>query len=254
MIQIYSGREFEQIQQAARIIPRAFELIEPLIVPGVTTGELNRRIEEFIRSHGAEPAFIGVPGSPGVKPFPAAACISINEEVVHGLPGERQLQSGDIVGIDVGTRLGGYHGDAARTFLVGECSPQAQQLLDVTRQALQAGITAALPGNRVGDIGYAIQQVVTPWGFGIVREMVGHGVGAQLHEPPEVPNYGRPGVGQLLKPGMCLALEPMINLGQGGIKVKPDGWTVVTADGSLSAHYEHQIQITEAEPRILTEI
>ncbi|MBL7033340.1 MAG: type I methionyl aminopeptidase [Candidatus Delongbacteria bacterium] len=254
MIQIYSEREFELIRQAAQIIPRAFEMIEPAVVPGITTGEINRLIDQFIRDHGAEPSFIGVPGNQGVAPFPAACCISVNEEVVHGLPGKRVLREGDVVGIDVGTRRDGYYGDSARTFAVGVCAPEALKLMEVTRQALQAGISAAVPGHRIGDIGHAVQQVVDAHGYGIVREMVGHGVGAALHEPPEVPNYGRPGVGLLLKPGMCLALEPMINIGKGAIKVQPDGWTVVTADGSLSVHFEHQIQITENEPQILTEI
>ncbi|MCD4760907.1 type I methionyl aminopeptidase [bacterium] len=254
MIQIYSDREFELIRRAAVIIPQAFAMIEPHIVPGVTTGEINRRIDQFIRDHGAVPSFIGVPGATGTAPFPAACCISINEEVVHGLPGKRELQEGDIVGIDVGTRLDGYHGDAARTFAVGECDAAALKLMEATRRALQAGIDAALPGNRIGDIGYAIQSVVEPYGFGIVREMVGHGVGAELHVPPEVPNYGRPGTGQLLKAGMCLALEPMINLGRSAIEVKPDGWTVVTSDRSLSAHFENEIRITENKPQILTEI
>jgi methionyl aminopeptidase len=254
MIQIYSQREFELIRKAAQIIPRAFEMIEPYIVPGVTTGEINDRIDQFIRNHHAVPAFIGVPGGPGVKPFPAACCISINDEVVHGIPGQRKLLDGDIVGIDVGTLLNGYYGDSARTFAVGECAPEALKLMEVTREALFAGIAAAVPGNRIGDIGHAIQSVVEPYGYGIVREMVGHGVGGSLHEAPEVPNFGKAGTGPLLKPGMCMALEPMINSGRGAIRVNPDGWTIVTADGSLSAHSEHQIRITEDKPQILTGI
>ncbi len=254
MIQIYSQREFELIRKAAQIIPRAFEMVEPYIVPGATTGEINDRIDRFIRDHGAVPAFIGVPGSTGVQPFPAACCISINEEVVHGIPGQRKLEEGDIVGIDVGTLLNGYYGDSARTFAVGECSPEALKLMEVTREALFAGIAAAVPGNRIGDIGHAVQSVAEPHGYGIVREMVGHGVGGSLHEAPEVPNFGKAGSGPLLKTGMCIALEPMINSGRDAIRVRPDGWTIVTADGSLSAHFEHQIQITGDKPQILTGI
>jgi len=255
MIQIYSPREFKKIAAAARIIAEIFEMIAPHVVPGVTTGELNDLIDDYIRSQGAIPSFIGVPsGAPGVGPFPAAACISINEEVVHGIPGKRRLQEGDIVGIDVGTNLQGYYGDAARTFAVGEVKPRARELMDVTRRALDAGVAAAVPGNRIGDIGAAIQAVVEPYGFGIVRDMVGHGVGSHLHEPPEIPNYGKPGTGALIREGMCFALEPMINLGTGRIKVKKDGWTVVSADGSLSAHFENQIRITDGKPVVLTEI
>lgn len=255
MIQVYSDREFQLIRAAAKIVAGVHEMIAPEVAPGVTTGHLNKLIDTFIRDHGAVPSFIGVPsGRSEVPPFPAAACISINSEVVHGIPGTRVLQEGDIVGIDVGTVKDGYYGDAARTYPVGEIKPELQRLLKVTKMALDAGIAAARAGNRVGDIGAAVQSVVDPEGFGIVREMVGHGVGKHLHEPPEIPNYGRPGNGPLIKKGMCFALEPMINLGAHRIHIASDGWTIVTQDGSPSAHFENQIQITDDEPIILTEL
>lgn len=255
MIQIYSDREFVKIRKAAEIIPGLFAGIEELIRPGVRTDELNKFVDTYIRDRGAVPAFIGVSsGTRGVPPFPAASCISVNEEVVHGIPGKRVLKDGDIVSIDIGTDLDGYYGDSARTFMVGEVAPEVQQLLKVTREALYAGIAAARPGNRIGDIGYAVQSVVGPYGYGIVREMVGHGVGGQLHEAPEVPNYGAPGTGILLRKGMCLAIEPMINLGGAGIHVKSDGWTIATNDGKPSAHFEHDVQITDDEPVILSEL
>ncbi len=254
MIRIYSDREFAQIRKACRIIPRAFAEVEPAIVPGVSTEELNRIVDSYVRSQGAVPSFIGVPGSQGVPPFPACCCISVNEQVVHGIPGERVLVEGDIVKIDVGTKLDGYFGDAACSFPVGAVSRSRRLLMDVTREALHAGIAAARAGNRIGDIGQAVEERVRPHGFGIVRDMVGHGVGASVHEPPEVPNYGKAGHGMRLKSGMCLALEPMINAGDWRIRVLDDGWTVCSLDGSDSAHFEHQIRIMEGETEILTQM
>ncbi len=254
MIRIYSEREFDKIRRACEIIPRAFEKVEPAVQPGVTTAELDRIVDSYVRSCGAIPAFIGVPGGPGVQSFPACCCISVNDEVVHGIPGERVLVEGDIVSIDMGTILDGYYGDTARTFAVGKVSPQRKALMEATRESLWRGVAAAVEGNRIGDIGHAIEQYIRPLGFGIVRDMVGHGVGASLHEPPEVPNFGQPGRGIRLKPGMCIAIEPMINAGDWRIRTLPDGWTVVTADGSDSAHFEFQIRITTGEPEILTQL
>ncbi len=252
MVRIYSEREFAHIRKACRILPRAFDLVEKEVKPGVSTAELNEIVDSFIRSHGAVPSFIGVPGPPGVKPFPACCCISINDEVVHGIPGGRRLVEGDMVKIDAGTLLDGFYGDSARSFPVGRVSSERQRLMDATRESLMRGIDAARAGNRIGDIGAAVSGHVEPMGFSVVREMVGHGVGGAVHEAPEVPNYGKPGHGLRLKPGMCLALEPMINAGAWRIRVMADGWTVATADGSDSAHFEHQIRITDAEPEILT--
>jgi methionyl aminopeptidase len=252
MVRLYSEREFGKIRQACRIIPRAFALVEPSIQPGVSTAELNRIVDSFIRSQGATPSFIGVPGPQGAPPFPACCCISVNDQVVHGIPGERVLVEGDIVKIDMGTKLDGYFGDSARSFAVGRTSPGRLALMEATREALFAGIAVARAGNRIGDIGHAISSSLAPTGYGVVREMVGHGVGGAVHEPPEVPNYGSPGRGLRLKAGMCLALEPMVNAGDWRIRVLDDGWTVATADGSDSAHFEHQIRVTEGAAEILT--
>lgn len=252
MIRIYSDREFAKIRKACEIIPRAFEVVKPSVQPGITTGELNRIVDGYIRSCGAVPSFIGVPGPEGAGPFPSCCCISVNDQVVHGVPGSRVLVEGDIISIDMGTRLDGFFGDSAYTFPVGQVSPERQALLDATRQALAIGIEAARPGNRVSDIGHAIQSYIRPLGFGIVREMVGHGCGSSLHEAPEVPNYGPPGMGPRLREGMCLCIEPMINAGDWRIAVLEDGWTVVSADGSDSAHFEHQIRITATGAEILT--
>jgi methionyl aminopeptidase len=252
LVRIYSDREFLKISKACEIIPRAFELVAKSIEPGVTTSELNRIVDSYVRSRGAKPSFIGVSGPPGVPPFPACCCISLNSEVVHGIPSERTLKDGDMVKIDVGTNLDGYFGDSARTFPVGNVSAERLALMDATREALMKGIAAARPGNRLGDIGYAVSHHVQPFGYGVVRDMVGHGVGGAVHEPPEVPNYGQAGRGLRLKQGMCLALEPMINAGDWRICVLDDGWTVATADGSDSAHFEHEIRITNGDPEILT--
>ena len=252
MIRIYSEREFTRIRKACAIIPRALEMVRPSVQPGITTAELNQIVDSFIRAQGAVPSFIGVPGPGGVPPFPSCCCISVNEEVVHGVPGERVLKDGDIVSLDMGTILDGYYGDSAFTFPVGRISPERQALLDATQEALRLGIQAARPGNRVSDIGHAIEEYIRPLGYGIVREMVGHGCGSSLHEAPEIPNYGPAGKGPKLRPGMCLCIEPMINAGDWRIDVLEDGWTVVSADGSDSAHFEHQIRITSAEAEILT--
>lgn len=253
MVRIYSSREFEKIRKACAIIPKAFALVRPHVKPGVTTGELNEIVDSFIRSQGAVPSFIGVPGPPGVAAFPACCCISINEEVVHGIPGSRKLVEGDIVKIDMGTRLNGYYGDSARSFPVGNVSAEREQLMRATRESLMKGIEAARAGNRIGDIGAVVSAHAESFGYGVVRDMVGHGVGGAVHEPPEVPNYGQAGRGLRLKEGMCLALEPMINAGDWRIRVLDDGWTISTADGRDSAHFEHQIRITDSDAEILTQ-
>jgi len=252
VVRIYSEREFIAIGKACAILPKAFRLVASHVQPGVSTAELNRIVDSFIRSQGAVPSFIGVPGPQGVPPFPACCCISVNDEVVHGIPGSRTLQDGDMVKIDVGTRLGGFFGDSARTFAVGQVSDARRSLMQATEESLMRGIAAARSGNRIGDIGAAVSGHVEPLGYSVVREMVGHGVGGAVHEAPEVPNYGRAGHGLRLRPGMCLALEPMINAGGWRIRVMKDGWTVATADGSDSAHFEHQIRVTDGDPEILT--
>jgi len=215
--------------------------------PGITTADLDRLAERLIREAGAEPAFKGYQG------FPASICTSINDEVVHGIPSPRRvIREGDVVSIDVGARYHGYHGDSAATFAVGAVSAEARRLLEVTRRSLEAGIAAARPGHRVGDVGHAVQQVVEAAGFSVVRDYAGHGIGRAMHEDPQVPNYGQPGTGLRLRPGLVLAIEPMVNAGGPAVRTDPDGWTVRTVDGSLSAHFEHTVLITEGEPEVLT--
>ena len=220
-----------------------------LVKPGVTTKHINDMMERYIRSKGGKPSFKGYGG------FPAAACISINEQVIHGIPSNHTvIQDGDIVSIDVGVLLNGYHGDTAATFGAGKISDQAQKLIDVTKQSFFEGIKYAVDGNRLGDVGHAVCEYAMRNGFSVVKEYVGHGVGTQLHEEPNVPNYGVKGKGKRLQSGMTIAVEPMINEGTESVKTLRDGWTVVTIDGKLSAHYEHTIAITENEPLILTSL
>jgi len=248
MIALKNIEEIRAIERAGRILADLFVEIEPRIVPGASTADLDRFAEEFIRSHeGAEPAFKGLYG------FPASLCTSLNEEVVHGIPSERRrLRQGDIVSVDAGVKLHGWYADAARTYPVGEVDEETERLLHTTREALAAGIEQARPGNRLGDIGHAIQQVAEAAGFGVVRDLVGHGIGRDPHEEPQVPNYGRPGRGLRLMPGLVIAIEPMVNAGQVGVRTLPDRWTVVSADGSRSAHFEQTVAITEAGPLVLT--
>ena len=248
MVTLKSPREIDLMAQAGAIVAGTLELVGGLVRPGVSTEALDRAAEEFIRSHpGASPSFKGLYG------FPKSLCISINDEIVHGIPSpKRILREGNIVSIDVGVFLNGFHADSAATFPVGEISPEAQRLLDVTREALGAGIAEARQGNHVGDIGHAIQKVAESAGFGVVRELVGHGVGQRMHEDPQVPNHGQPRRGPRLQVGMTLALEPMITAGDYATRMLDDKWTVVTADGSLSAHFEHTVAITRDGPRILT--
>ena len=247
MIVLKTGRELSIMREACRISAGALKLIGQAIEPGVTTAELDRMAEKYIRSEGAIPNFKNYHG------YPATACISINNEVIHGIPTEkRRIEAGDIVSVDLGAMFNGYHGDNAATFACGEVSPEAKRLMDTTRESLYEGIKLARAGGRVGDISFAIQSYVEARGYSVVREYVGHGVGTSLHEAPEVPNFGRAGRGIRLMPGMTLAIEPMINIGRPDVKVLPDGWTVITKDGSLSAHFEHTIAITADGPQIMT--
>ena len=249
MITVKSPREVELMSRAGRVVADVLALVRSKTVPGVSTWELDRIAEEFIRSHdGATPSFKGLYG------FPATLCTSINAEVVHGIPSKKRiLAEGDILSVDVGACVGGLHGDSAITIPVGEVSDGAEHLLETTQRCLAAGIAAARAGNHVGDIGAAVQAVADAEGFGVVRELVGHGIGSQFHEEPQVPNYGMAHHGPRLVAGMTIAIEPMINLGGPAVRTLGDKWTVVTMDGSLSAHFEHTVLITENGARILTQ-
>jgi methionyl aminopeptidase len=250
MITIKSPREIETMAAAGRIVAGTLALVERHVRPGISTEALDRLAEEFIRSHpGARPSF------KGLYDFPATLCTSINQEIVHGIPSPtRVLKEGDLLSVDVGAWLEGLHADSAATFPVGDVSPEAARLLQVTRDALVAGVAQARAGNHVGDIGHAVQKVAEGAGYSVVRELVGHGIGAAFHEEPQVPNYGKPKRGARLVPGMTIAIEPMINVGDPEIRTLDDKWTVVTRDGSLSAHFEHTVAIAEdgAPPRVLT--
>lgn len=247
MIILKTSQELSRMREAGRIAGGALAAGMEACKPGVTTMDVNRAVHQFITSHGAKPSFLGYGG------FPASACVSVNNEVIHGIPNkQRVLREGDIVSIDVGAFYKGYHGDTAATVGVGSVSAEAQKLMDVTARCLELGIAQAIRGNRIGDIGAAVQQHAESFGYGVVREFIGHGVGADLHEDPEVPNYGRAGRGPRLAPGMTIAIEPMINLVGEDVEVQPDGWTVLTASGSLSAHFEHTIAITDNGPVVLT--
>lgn len=247
MIQLKNKSELERMRKACQISAQALQVAGEAIKVGMTTLELDRIIHRFIVSQGAKPSFLGYGG------FPGTACISVNNEVIHGIPSSaRVLNEGDIVSVDVGAFYDGFHGDNAATFAVGTVSPEAQKLLDVTRDSLYKGIEAAIAGNRIGDIGCAVQTYVEENAFAVVRQYIGHGVGHELHEDPEVPNFGRAGRGVRLLPGMTIAIEPMVNAVGEGVRVLDDDWTVVTKSGSLSAHFEHTIAITEHGPVILT--
>jgi len=237
VITIRSQAELVKLEEASRIVLETLDVVEKAVAPGVTTDHLDAIAETEIRRQGARPAFIGYRG------YPKTLCTSVNDEVVHGIPGRRALREGDVVGIDCGAVFAGYFGDAARTVPVGRISPETSELLAVTRQALEAGIAAARPGARVSDIGAAVEAVAVVHGYGVVRDFVGHGVGTALHEEPQVPNYGPGGRGSLLRAGMVLAIEPMFNLGRAEVSVDPDGWTVRTRDRSTSAHFEYTIAL-----------
>lgn len=238
--------EIEKMRLAGRVVAETLRVLGEAIRPGMTTADLDEIAEREIRSRG------GIPSFKGYRGFPATICTSLNHEVVHGIPGDRVLQSGDLIKLDCGAIVDGYHGDAARTFPVGEPSPEAARLMDATARSLDAAIFEARPGRRIGDIGAAVQGLVEAEGFSVVREYVGHGIGRALHEDPPVPNYGQPGRGLPLEEGMVLAIEPMINAGGFPTRLLADGWTVVTADGKLSAHFEHTVAVTADGPDVLT--
>jgi methionyl aminopeptidase len=248
VIQLKSGREIELMAAGGKILGQTVETLRAAVRPGISTGELDEIAEAFIRSHeGAVPAFKGLYG------FPGSICASVNQEIVHGIPSKKRvLKDGDIISIDVGVGYKGYFTDSATTVPVGEISDEAKRLLDVTKASLEAGIAAAKPGNHIGDIGAAVQAVVEAEGFSVVRDLVGHGIGVEFHEEPQVPNYGKPKRREKLVTGLTLAIEPMVNVGGPATKTLSDRWTIVTVDGSLSAHFEHTVAITEDGPRVLT--
>ena len=246
MIAIKNGQDLLNMRQACKITAAARALAGEMVRPGVSTREIDKAVHDYIVSQGAKPSFLGYHG------FPGSTCISVNDTVIHGIPGGYVLQDGDIVSVDVGAYYKGFHGDCAATYPCGTVSADAQKLIDVTKQSFFEGIRFAKKGHRVSDISHAIQTYVESNGFSVVRSFVGHGVGAQLHEEPEVPNYGAPGRGPRLLPGMTLAIEPMVNVGTYEVQVLKDRWTTVTADGKLSAHYENTVLITDGEPEILT--
>jgi methionyl aminopeptidase len=246
LIVLKSLQEIELMRQAGRIVGEVLYELSQAVKPGITTAQLDILAVRCIRKNNAEPAFLGYNG------FPASICVSVNEELVHGIPGLRRLKNGDIVSIDVGVHYKGYYGDAAATFPVGKVSSSAAQLIEVTRESLNRAIKKAIPGNRLYDISYAVQSYVESQGFSVIRSYVGHGIGSRLHEEPQVPNFGMPGKGPLLEPGMVLAIEPMVSAGTWEVETLGDQWTVVTRDRSLSAHFEHSVAILEDGPKILT--
>jgi methionyl aminopeptidase len=247
MIELKSPAQIAHMREAGRILVDAFRMCRDLVKPGVSTLEIDREVETLIRDRKAKPAFKGYRG------FPATICASINEEVVHGIPApRRRLREGDIIGLDLGAIVEGYYADAAVTLPVGEVTDEARRLLDVTRESLDRAIAQCRPGRRLGDVSVAVQRHVEAAGFGVVRAFVGHGIGRTLHEDPQVPNFGEPGRGPLLRPGMVLALEPMVTMGHWEVRVLADRWTAVTADGSLAAHFEHTVAVTEQGPDVLT--
>jgi methionyl aminopeptidase len=246
-VELKSRDEIARIREASLVVHAVLDEVVVAVAPGVTTAELDRVAARATRARGAEPAFLGYHG------YPAVICISVNDEVVHGIPSERRvLREGDVVGLDFGASLGGFFGDAARTVPVGKVAPDAERLLAITAEALARAIAAARPDARLGDVGFAVQALVEPQGYAVVRDFVGHGIGRKLHEPPQVPNYGAPRTGMRIRPGMVLAIEPMVNAGGAAVRTLDDGWTAVTEDGSLSAHFEHTVAVTEDGPRILT--
>lgn len=248
MIILKTPRQIEAMKEAGQIVYMVHQELAKAVVPGVTTAELDALAESLIRQAGGVPTFKGYHG------FPASICASVNDEVVHGIPGPRQLQEGEVIAIDLGVTYGGYVGDSAYTHPVGQVEPEVARLLDVTRISLEKAIEQCYPGKRLGEIGHAVQTYVEAQGFSVVRDYVGHGIGAKMHEDPQIPNFGPPDMGPTLKPGMVLAIEPMVNMGTWEVKTLADKWTVVTTDGRYSAHFEHTVAITENGPVILTKI
>ena len=254
MVTIKSHKEIELMKDVCKIVAEFYEQLEKKIRPGISTYELDKEAEKIMRNLGAIPAQIGYnPGIKGIPPYPSATCISVNDEVIHGIPSKNHIiQEGDIVSIDTVALKNGFHGDAARTFLVGNVDKEAKRLVDITKQAFFEGIKYAKPGYRIGDISHAVGEFVKSNGYSVVREFQGHGIGKQMHEEPGIPNYGKAGKGMRLEPGMTICVEPMVIQGKPDICELEDGWTILTCDGSLSAHYENTILITENEPKILT--
>jgi methionyl aminopeptidase len=252
MVRIKTRKEIELMRESSRIVAEVLKLVGARVRPGVTTVELDRLAEDFIRSMGALPAFKGY-GYSKSNPYPATLCTSVDDEVVHGIPRRRVLQEGEILSIDVGVKKDGYFGDGACSFAVGGVSDEKQRLLKATEESLYKGIEQAVLGNRLHDISHAVQEHVEARGFSVVRDLVGHGVGADLHEEPAIPNYGKPGTGMRLQEGMTLAIEPMVNAGTWQVQIAPDGWTVLTRDGKPSAHFEHTVAIVDGKPEILTQ-
>ncbi|MFP4621380.1 MAG: type I methionyl aminopeptidase [Bacteroidales bacterium] len=246
MQKLKSAEEIELLRENNLLVSQTLAEVGKMIKPGVTTAALDKRAEEYIRDHGAEPGFLGYGG------FPNSLCTSVNDAVVHGIPSDYELQEGDIISIDCGTYKSGYYGDTAYTFAVGDIDKEVERLLEATKESLFRGIEKAISGNRVGDISFAVQYHAEGAGFSVVREMVGHGLGSNMHEPPEVPNYGKRGRGPKLKPGLVICIEPMINMGTKNIKQDPDGWTIRTMDNKPSAHYELALAIRDGEPDILS--
>ena len=246
MIKLKSPENIAAMQRAGRLAGEVREAVKAYAKVGMTTRELDLYARKIIKKGGAEPSFLGYNG------YPANICISVNEEVVHGIPGDRVLMDGDLVSIDIGTYLGGFHGDTADSFVVGKANPEAEDLIAATRESFFVGLELCVPVNKIGDIGHAIQEYVEDHGYSVVRALTGHGIGRKLHEDPAVPNYGRKHTGDVLRPGMTIAIEPMVNAGTHRVYVLDNDWTIVSADGRLSAHYEHTVAITEGEPLILT--
>jgi methionyl aminopeptidase len=249
-VTLKSASQIDRMAVAGRLVAEVLDRLGSEIRPGVTPAELDALADEMIRGAGATPSFVGVPGPRGA--YRHATCISLDEEVVHGIPDRRRLRDGQVVSVDVGAIVEGWHGDSARSWMVGEVPDEVRTLVDATRQAMYAGIDAARPGNHMSDVGGAIEDVALAHGYGIVRQFVGHGIGTEMHEEPQVANYRTGSRGRRLEPGLCLAIEPMFTLGSHQVRVKEDGWTVVTVDGRLAAHWEHTIAVTADGPRILT--
>jgi methionyl aminopeptidase len=246
MIELKSKTELEKIGESCRIVAAALKMVEEMVRPGIETREIDQRVREFIKKEDATPSFLGYRG------YPASTCISINEVIVHGIPGKRRIKDGDLVSVDIGAYKNGFHGDAARTFLVGDVSDEKKKITKVVKESLERGIAAAKPYGRLSDVSAAIQKHAEKHGFSVVRDLVGHGIGRNMHEEPQVPNYGTPGNGPVLQPGMVLAVEPMINAGTFETETLEDGWTIVTADRRVSAHWENTIAITENGVAVLT--